>query len=625
MKVVHINYSHKKGGAAQAMLRLHTALLRSGVESSLCCLSNESDKMRSVLPQRERGSLFLNGLIQSEYINNSRSSLSDTSFTLPSPGHDLRSISAISDADVINLHWINYFLSPSDVRELYLLGKPIVWTLHDEWPYSGGCHYTSGCSKFRDDCSHCPQLEKQSSCIPVAVLNRKKELWKNLPFSIVGPSKWISERAESSGVFNVSKFHHIPNSIDTKAFAPADSSHFRKELGVSDASFVVLFGADSIGEKRKGFDILLEAIENVLSNEGLRDFDLHMLCFGKMESNHEFSAKFTNLGYLETVEEISKAYQVSDLFVLPSLEDNLPNTMLESMSCGTPVLGFDTGGITDVIIDGVNGFIATEKNATSLSRKILEIADRRKTLSCVGDEARKSILESYTFDIQAASYVNLYKSVIGSCERKHSASHPPPDGIAWVSGLDRNFLKDRDFHRLCYRVLSVPTENRHNVSDEKSVIKTANALLADVLEKSEVAQPHVLNECTVSDLSTVTFLGGFGSFEGPYSEYELPQFVWCYAPRADVSIRSEDRCDAILVCRLQCAKPGIRIRIENNERSFSECALEANFGNRDGLFTEIRVTIRLNVGENYLRFIFTGDFEDGAELALFSRIEIVNM
>ena len=595
MKVVHINHSYSKGGAAHAMLRLNSALINEGVDSSICSLVGGDNRLRKVVPQREAANVHLTGEIQSRFINQNRTDLSDTIFTLPGPGCDLRSLEAIKQADVINLHWVNYFLSPVDIKNLHVLGKPIVWTIHDEWAYTGGCHYRGGCSEFTKSCSQCPQLHSSGWTIPKAVLSHKKKVWNDIPFSIVGPSNWITDQARASGIFKSSSFYTIRNSIDTDTFCPKDKSEIRCEMGIPENAFVVLFGADVVAEKRKGFDIFNSAVDELTNRNVTPGEGIHLLCFGDLASDYKFTAPFTNLGYLDSPQEIAKAYQASDLFVLPSLEDNLPNTMLESMACGTPILGFDTGGIGDIVTAGENGYLAVEKNSKSLAALIAYAIRHRSENTLLGIEARKKIVEQCSHEVQATNYTALYESLVAPRKNQKTSNFTPPDDIVWISGIERRLFDNPDF-----------SDMRNEVED---------------IRKREIDEKS-LKECSVCDFSQITFLGGVKEVEGPYSEYNLPQFVWCYSPQADISIRSLEFKEATLVLRMQSPFLGVLV-VENNTQVFGEYDFLPNFANCDSSFYEIRVTIPVKEGENYIRFRFRGEFEDSTEAAIFSKIEII--
>ncbi|XDD51546.1 glycosyltransferase [Leptospira sp. WS92.C1] len=419
MKISIVGTNDISGGAARAMYRLHQGLLSAGSDSKIICrYKSSSDARVKQVPMYGTRQSFKNAysnasyeLIQA-YIQKNRTSLSNTLFSYPYPGYDLSQNFDIQSSDIINLHWVAYFLSPVNLRSLLDLKKTLVWTLHDEWAYTGGCHYTAGCRHFMDNCSECPQIRTFHSLIPHLSLLDKLDLLSDR-ISIIAPSRWIYKQAKSSSLFKNSLIECIPNSIDTELYNASSRERKRKEFGFTEDTFVVLFGADSLVEKRKGFKELLEAFQycdrdsiwNDLMNQG----KIHVLLFGhSAEELKTLKIPHTNLGSISDETILSQIYSSADVFILPSLEDNLPNTMLEAFSCETPVIAFPVGGIVDVV-DERTGYVADDLHPKSLALKILHSLKNEKERREKGRQGRIRMLEEYSPERQSERYLSFFK------------------------------------------------------------------------------------------------------------------------------------------------------------------------------------------------------------------------
>lgn len=419
MKVCLVGTNDGGGGAAKAMQRIHQGLLSVGVSSNILCrFKNGNDKsIEAVSPKRGFSSgkntftqISLD-LIHS-HLEKNRTSVSNTLFSYPYPGLDIFDHPIVKDCDVVNLHWVSYFLSPNNIHNLLNSNKPIVWTLHDESPFTGGCHYTAGCEKFANDCRECPQLARESSAIPESCLSDKIELFSDR-ISVVAPSRWMYERAKSSSIFKNSYVVRIANPIDSEIYNPYSREKKRSDLNFSDDTFVLLFGANSAAEKRKGFCVLLSALrfcnEDPIWRRYADSGKIHFLFFGNpAEELKIMNVPYTDLGTINDEAILSEVYSAADVFVLPSLEDNLPNTMLESLACETPVIAFSIGGIVDVVKEGVTGYLSEVLRPEALASKILQSlknSDQRKRM---GKKGRELMISDYSPKTQAEKYVSAF-------------------------------------------------------------------------------------------------------------------------------------------------------------------------------------------------------------------------
>jgi glycosyltransferase involved in cell wall biosynthesis len=382
-----------KGGAANACVRLHLGLLKSGIKSKLLLLDKGSLETPETygLYQTE-ATLFCKRVLHHLWYKRPwKTFLRPTiqeGFHFPLTAHDISVHPLFHWADIFHLHWVSDYLDyPAFFKKTH---KPVIWTLHDMEPFSGGNHYEFGfpAQAFKK-LVESNTLLKKNACAGVAM-------------HITAPSKWLTQKAARSEVFSAFPATCIPNGIDTCVFQPLDKNTSRKELGIPLDKKVLLFVAESAAIKRKGMDYLLEALPQ-LTNENL------LLAFaGKGNQALNDNPKVFPLGHISSEVRMTQAYSAADLFVIPSLEDNLPNTVLESLACGTPVAGFETGGIPDMVKDGFNGFLSSDKNAMSLAKVI----DKAMQHPFDAEAIRKDAVNRFDLSVQTCAYVQLYQSLL---------------------------------------------------------------------------------------------------------------------------------------------------------------------------------------------------------------------
>ena len=430
MKIIQVSNSDIQGGAARAAYRLHRGLIAIQQDSQMLVLERRSPdetvlKLENSSPDPH--SIFLSN-IQKRYINQNRTSLSNTSFSLPYPGIDLTH--HLANTDIVNLHWVAYFQSPVTLHHL-LTHKPVVWTLHDMWAFTGGCHYSAGCTQYQEDCADCPQLQADPCELTAAVLQDRLDFLGDTPLVIVTPSQWLANCAKQSRVLRNQRIEVIPYSLETDVFSPLDRVEAKRELGMDAGAIALLMGADNGNEHRKGFTELLQALHLCrqdpqfqallaaqkfqlwcfgIPNEQLTKLDLPLHCFGRVDSDRQ----------------LRQIYAAADLFVLPSLEDNFPNTMLEAMSCGTPVVAFEVGGIPDVVKNGVTGWTVPLGDVAAMAAAILDCVFTDDLREQRGQASRQIMAEQYALTVQAQRYLNLYEDLI--------QNDPPPKQQIWSDG-----------------------------------------------------------------------------------------------------------------------------------------------------------------------------------------------
>jgi glycosyltransferase involved in cell wall biosynthesis len=437
MKIALFSMEDNIGGASRATSRLFTGLKNLKLDVSYNVkISNTTSIDNTIVSCNENKANLYENIINNTYINNNRTQISSTFFSFTYSSYDIKEI--IKKSDIINLHWIEHFLSLENLEEIVNSGKPIIWTLHDMKPFTGGCHYNSGCSCFMSNCENCIQLTNDVKKLPNRVLKLKQEIFKNANITIVSPSKWLAEEANRSTLFQKHNIKVIANAIDCDKYKPINKDEAKTFFNIETYDVVLLFASQDNKEKRKGYDKLVEALEIVTNN--LIELKIVALLFGA-EHKNDLPIETKYIGYITDDVQISYVYSAADIFILPSLEDNLPNTMLESLSCATPVIAFKTGGISDVVNKG-NGIIVDKGNTVELAEAILKLAKDKKLRVNLGKNGRQLIESNYNLKIQATRYYDLFKSlkqhgetfnlrdinsyfddILGYCFRKHTKNN----------------------------------------------------------------------------------------------------------------------------------------------------------------------------------------------------------
>ena len=312
--------------------------------------------------------------------------------------------------DIINLHWVANFV---DYRHFFgncIGDTPVVWRLSDLNPFTGGCHYDQGCGKYKQRCGACPQLgSKTEDDLSRAIWKRKKEAFASIDTTqlhFVAQSEWIKDQVQASPLTERFPATVIPNGLNPDLFQPRDTEGLRSALEIPREHRIVLFVAQSAQNHRKGFDLLSDALASLDADS------VTLLSIGGNEPDLGTALPHTHLGTIESDLLLSVFYSLADLFVIPSRQDNLPNTVLESMACGTPVVGFDTGGIPDMVRPGETGWLAEVGNVQALRNAVEEALVRNGERKRRGQRCREVVEDEYTLARQAQRYQKLYRGLL---------------------------------------------------------------------------------------------------------------------------------------------------------------------------------------------------------------------
>lgn len=416
MKITIVNTYDQAGGAARAAYRLHKGLLEANQNSTLYSLYKHSNDIQvrnyqAPISFQARASRFLKRKwLQHKYSYYKKTRPAGLEiFSSDLTSFDNSIIDQLPESEIINLHWISGFIDIAQLLEKTT--QPIVWTLHDMNPFTGGCHYNNGCDKYKESCFSCPQLGSiKKRDLSKEVWTRKYKILESIPskrLHIVSPSKWLAEEASKSTLFKKFPVSVISNGLDTNTFRPRNTEGLREALGIPKHCKILIFSADNIYNNRKGLKILLDALE-ILSKNKLPIF-LITLGHGKIK---DLPYPFISLGNVEHDGLMSLYYSLADIFIIPSLEDNLPNTILEAMACATPVVGFEIGGIPDMVKSGESGLLSKYCNANALASNIEQLLSDSSFLEKASHNAFHTIQENFTAKIQSQRYLFIYQQSI---------------------------------------------------------------------------------------------------------------------------------------------------------------------------------------------------------------------
>ena len=419
MKVLIISTTDVAGGAAIAASRLAAGLLLAGAEVKMLVKEKvgKADWVETQAAPDEPSSAWMSNL--NAYVNKAaRSGTSNTSFSLPWPGQSLAAHPLVAWADVVNLHWVAGFVTPETLRELLASGKPVVWTLHDERAFTGGCHYASGCEGFLSECASCPQLQPAFQSLPSKVLQLSVEALRGpAPMTVVSPSRWLGNEARRSRFFAGCRVDIIPYGIDLDVFKPGDKTKARKALRLPEKALVFLFGAFTLAEHRKGFDLLRTAIGNALAQPDIAVLHasgaLVFAAYGKDEKSIVKSGlPIRLLGSVDNEPAMAAMLSAGDVVICPTREDNLPNVVMEAMACGIPVLSCEVGGVPDMVNHGVNGCLVPGEDAEALGEALIKLIRKPSELPLWGAAARAKCEAEYPLRRQGEAYGELMGGLV---------------------------------------------------------------------------------------------------------------------------------------------------------------------------------------------------------------------
>jgi len=413
VKVVHLVAGELSGGAARGAYWLHQALLNLEVESSIITTAKNTlgDKSvisltDSVLAKLKLAALYKIGRMLLRVYRDRRPLIFSTGID----GLDFTRHPTYLSADVVHLHWVSGLVS---TRVLRKIKKPVVWTLRDMWPFTGGCHHSLECDRYTKSCGSCPQLRSTRERDLTRFILRHKQASLPENIRIVGISRWMSDCASKSAVFRECQVTTISNNIDTRLFSPLPKKLAKQALGLDEDQKIVLVGARNVASVYKGFDLFLEAVG------GMTKENIRVVLFGNAEEGvlDALGVPTTNLGFLSDAIALRLAYSAADVFVVPSRVDAFGKTLVEAMSCGTPVVCFNATGPKDIVEHRLNGYLAEPFSPVDLAHGIQWVLDQpSETYAEMCRSARMRAELCFDSQVIAKEYLALYHDALRSAE-----------------------------------------------------------------------------------------------------------------------------------------------------------------------------------------------------------------
>lgn len=410
MNTLVLSTSDIEGGAARAAYRLHQSLRMIGVNSRMLVRSKFSVDRAAIAHKTTLAKLgsSLDTLPLKLYPNNTRAMFSPQWF----PDAIAPKVAQLAP-DLISLHWIcNGYLQ---IETIAKFNKPLVWTLHDMWTFTGGCHYSQQCDRYTASCGTCPQLKSnKQQDLSQWVWQRKQKAWKNLNLTLVSPSNWLAQCAKDSSLFKDVRVEVIPHGLDIEKYKPIDRNVARSLLNIPQDKQIVLFGAAGVAtdDPRKGFYLLQSALQK-LSQSKWQD-NIELVVFGATEPEKPLDLGFKThyLGRLHDDISLALVYSTADVMIVPSIQEAFGQTASESLACGIPVVAFNATGLKDIVEHQQNGYLAKPFEPEDLAQGIAYVLEDKERHQKLCDRAREKAEKEFTLELQAWRYLSLFNEIV---------------------------------------------------------------------------------------------------------------------------------------------------------------------------------------------------------------------
>lgn len=417
MKILHISSSDLYGGAAIAAYRLHSGLINHKDIESIMIVSNKISEDKNVFKINDIFNLNFKVTIRRVLVKAGKklsSIIAKAPFSIIYlPKSKIKNAINKINPQIIHIHWLDEtILTFEDIKELNI---PIVYSMHDMWIFTGGCHYSQDCERFKLGCGKCPILGPAIlNDLTKFIFNKKRKSIKSIKsISFLSVSEWLSKTAKLSPILSNFDIQTLPNLIDTSIFKIRAVEKAKKRLGLDKNKKYIIFGAiNSIDDPRKGWNILVKALES------LNFINVELLVFGNNSVIPKEIAGFkvTSFGKINNVNKIIDLYSSSDVMVVPSLQEAFGQTITEAMSCGTPVVSFNGTGPSDIIKHLENGYLAKSNNYIDLANGI-EFFITKNIDNSFRYNCRNQILENFSTDKNIIRYIKFYKNILNDYNR----------------------------------------------------------------------------------------------------------------------------------------------------------------------------------------------------------------
>ncbi|MEX0967889.1 MAG: glycosyltransferase [Bacteroidia bacterium] len=426
MKIALINATDFGSGAANACYRLMASLNSAGASAKMIVQKQKGPPHPHIIPiLKKRWQKFpylLRHLGQKQALKPYQVERAH-GFSLSSGNPSLMNHPFLKEADIINLHFPNdFFVSVAQIKKLSELKKPFFITLHDMWLFTGGCHYSMGCDKYVAHCKSCPALNSSiEKDLSYRLFEKKLNYFEHLSCHIITPSQWLQSRALESRLFSDTPVSLARYGLDLSLFKSESKEECQRYFNIEpDENKVdILFGGvNSVDDKRKGIEYLLDALEEVIRTRPELSKKIRLLIFGVESADLKLAStlEIKFLGKIYDEKLIPKCYNACDIFILPSLEDNLPNTIIEAMACGIPIIAFDVGGIPEMIVDRITGHLVKPRDKIDLAVKIISLTENsaRKQM---GEKAREKATNMFSYEKCASSHLSLFQKALDAFQK----------------------------------------------------------------------------------------------------------------------------------------------------------------------------------------------------------------
>ncbi len=424
MNILHLSTQDIGGGAARAAYRLHRGLQNIGLNSQMLVQEKLSDDKTVIAPKVRllqgiaKTKLTFEALPLKLYPRRSKAAF----YTQWLPDRVLPQVAKINP-DIINLHWISAAFM--QIETITKLQRPLVWTLHDSWGFTGGCHVIGECDRYKTNCGACPQLNSGKDWdLSRWVWQRKAKAWKDLNLTLVSPSSWLADCASSSSLFRDLRVEVIPHGLDTDKFRPINQRFAREALNLPQNKKLILFGAlQATSDRNKGFHLLQPALAE-LSKSGVKD-SWEVIIFGasQPENPPDLGFKTHYLGHLHDDLSLATVYSAADVMLVPSLQESFGQTASESLACGTPVVAFNSTGLKDIVDHQQSGYLAKPYEVDDFAKGINWVLEDEQRLQKLSFCAREKAEAKFTLKLQASRYSALFNEILQAASRS-SIAHP---------------------------------------------------------------------------------------------------------------------------------------------------------------------------------------------------------
>jgi glycosyltransferase involved in cell wall biosynthesis len=414
MKIIFVNTYETSGGAAKATNRIFKEMLDRGVDCYMLVAVRSTDSCKIMTYPKFLNVFFLkikikiNSFFCRMHFRRTGAMFSIGKIPFSNISYEINKM----NPDLVHLNWIcdGFF----DVKSLASIHAPIVWSLHDMWPFTGGCHYDDHCGRYLGECGHCKVLGSKS-LIDISSISHHykfKHVSSIFNLTVIGLSDWMKDCASSSSIFKGREIVKLPNAINTKTFLPKNNRNIvRKKFNLPTNKRLILYGAaGGVSDPRKGFNKLAQALELLPANE-----QIELVVFGgnKTVNLSNLQYRVHDLRVITNENDLCDLYNAVDTMVVPSLQENLSNAILESLSCGTPVVAFNIGGNLDMIDHKKNGYLANAFESQDLADGIMWIINSDNYMS-LRESARYKVEYNFSAEVVIPRYLSLYKKIIAS-------------------------------------------------------------------------------------------------------------------------------------------------------------------------------------------------------------------